>query len=40
MVQLLKFGDGLVISPHTLLYMWLTINAGIKLIHINKRGLK
>ena len=29
----LKFGNGLVISSHTLLGMWLLIHAGIKFEH-------
>ena len=37
-VQPLKFGNGQVISSHTLLGMWLLIHAGLKLIHVSNRG--
>ena len=38
MVQPLKFGEGLVISSHISLSMWLLIHAEIKLIHVSKSG--
>ena len=37
LVQLLKFGKGLVISSNTLQGMWLLIHAGIKLFMLVKR---
>ena len=43
MIQILKCGNGIVISYYTLLGMCLLIYTGIKvskLIHVNKRGLR
>ena len=34
----LKFGMGQVISSHTLRVMWLFIHAGLRMIHVSKRG--
>ena len=38
MVAPLKFRNGLVISSHTLLGMWLRIHVGLKLNNVSKRG--
>ena len=38
LVELLKFGNGNVISSHILLGIWLFIHVGIKLIHVSKRA--
>ena len=37
-MQPLNFGNGLVISSHSFLSMWLLIHAGFKLNHVCKRG--
>ena len=37
-MELLKFGNGYVISSHTLLGMWLLLHAGIVVNHVSKTG--
>ena len=38
MVVPLKFGNGYVISSHTLQGMWLPIHAGIEVNHVTEKG--